>query len=104
VVLNLFDLKRTPGIVKMTTSVYVRPSGKPMERHIPWMGSDLAGVWPDSGLTVTPPDSEVARWREANDQMTSRMGIVGAEADTTRLPPDAVLDRAVEALRATKRR
>jgi carboxyl-terminal processing protease len=98
VVQNLYHLKRTPGMVKITTSVYQRPSGGPMETHIPGIGSERGGVWPDSGLTVTLAEDEAQSWSDATLRATYRMQQVTATPDTVGSVLDRVLDRAVEVL------
>jgi carboxyl-terminal processing protease len=100
--LDLIRLKRTPGLLKLTTSVSLRPSGVPLERHIPGMDSERGGVWPDSGLTVTLSREEEEHWSEKAFQTTLRMQVVGAAPDSTPALPDRVLERAVEVLRAAK--
>src|SRR6185369_9845463 len=96
--LELYHLKRTPGLLKLTTAVALRPSGGSLERHIPQIGSEHGGVWPDSSFAVTLPEGEERRWSDLTSQTTLRMQAVGAAQDSTPPPRDLVLERAVEAL------
>jgi hypothetical protein len=77
VVLGFYPLKRMGGTLKMTTTLYVRPSGKPIERWIPRLASATGGVWPDSGFAVAT---------------------AAATPDSTESAGDPVLRRAVSAL------
>jgi C-terminal processing protease CtpA/Prc len=86
VVLGFYPLKRMGGTLKMTTTLYVRPSGRPIERWIPRLASAAGGVWPDSGLAVAPaaavPDSAASRddpvLRRAVSALTARVTAAAA--------------------------
>jgi len=102
--LEIYHLKRSPGLLKLTTAVALRPSGGSLERHIPQIGSERGGVWPDSSFAVTLPEEEERRWSDLTFQTTLRMQAVGAAQDSTPPPRDLVLERAVEALSAAAAR
>lgn len=103
---ELFELGKGRA-VKLTTFAYLRPSGRPMERHFqgidgqPFAGADstLGGVWPDSGLTVTLALEEYERWSNASWATDDLLMMAEAPLDSIPNAPDRVLDRAVQALR-----
>ena len=97
---NLFHLRRTPGLLKLTIALYQRPSGQPMETHIPGVGSPNGGVWPDSGYSVALSPQRERDWRESSMRAAGGFGFTAEEPDTSALF-DPVLERAVQGLRPT---
>jgi hypothetical protein len=73
-----------------------------MERHISWLNSELGGVWPDSTLAIALPEAEEQAWSDAAYRTTSRILVAVGPPDTTHVPPDRVLARAVEALQTMR--
>lgn len=108
------------GLLKLTTSQYVRPSGRPIHRPkfdgpatadsqaFPRTELSDWGVTPDPGCSVEPPHDALARmaaWRQSRDAVgpsaDASLAAAGSAAD---LPEqvDPVLARAIETLEARR--
>jgi carboxyl-terminal processing protease len=104
---SLLPLADGRGLLKLTTSEYLRPSRKPIHR-LPGAGDDEAwGVLPDAGFEVTPTAEAVARlrdWRRWRDVVPPPGApTTGAVASGGVLPCeiDDVLAKALDVFAAT---
>lgn len=98
---QLFKLKKGRGAVKLTTFSYHRPSGKPLERRFGDVDSASAGIWPDSGLTISISAEERETWADAVFETEERM-LFTDDYFATLTPitiQDKVLERAIQFLR-----
>lgn len=57
---KLYGLADSVSGVMLTTAAYIRPSGKPIERHLAGADTAAGGVWPDPGMTVPDNDAQAA--------------------------------------------
>lgn len=57
---KLYGLADSVSGVMLTTAAYIRPSGKPIERHLAGADTAAGGVWPDPGMTVPDSDAQSA--------------------------------------------
>jgi carboxyl-terminal processing protease len=93
------------GLLKLTTSEYLRPSGMPIHRR-PGAGDDEAwGVLPDAGFEVTPTAEAVARlrdWQRRRGLVSPPQAPPAAAASGDALPReiDALLARALDVFAA----
>lgn len=96
---SLVPLADGRGLLKLTTSEYLRPSRQPIHRR-PHAGDDEAwGVLPDAGFEVTPTAEAVARLRD----WRRRRGAVSPPAVQTAAAATAsgdVLPREIDAVLA----
>jgi carboxyl-terminal processing protease len=97
---SLLPLSDGRGLLKLTTSEYLRPSRENIDRR-PGAGDDETwGVRPDLGYELTPTAEAAERlreWRRRRDGVPPRNG--GAVAASTAVPPreiDAVLAKGLE--------
>jgi carboxyl-terminal processing protease len=97
---SLQPLSDGRGLLKLTTSEYLRPSRENIDRR-PGAGDDETwGVRPDLGYELTPTAEAAERlreWRRRRDVVPPRNG--GAVAASTAVPPreiDAVLAKGLE--------
>ena len=86
--------------VKITTFAFVRPSGRPMERHFADADSSLGGVWPDSGMTVSLSASAYQLWLDYALTLDALMPVAATPGSAPTPAADSVLDRAVAVLHA----
>jgi carboxyl-terminal processing protease len=104
------------GLLKLTTSQYFRPSGRPIHRPgrdglaapdgriTPWNESSDWGVVPDPGCAIEPSHEAslvLAAWRQRRDAMAPDATTSGAAVDSAADLPervDPVLARAIEAI------
>jgi carboxyl-terminal processing protease len=90
------------GLLKLTTSEYLRPSGATINRR-PDDADDAAwGVTPDAGFVVVPTGDAVdrlARWRRLRDRHPT-VTLSGGSAAAAPRAVDEVLARALEAFPA----
>jgi len=102
---TLLPLADGRGLLKLTTSEYLRPSREPIHRR-PGAGDDAAwGVLPHEGYEVTPTAAAVERlaeWRRRRETVLPPSLAAAAASDTGPLPReiDAVLAKALEAFAA----
>ncbi|MFM7108564.1 MAG: S41 family peptidase [Planctomycetaceae bacterium] len=85
------------GLLKLTTSEYLRPDGTSIDRRRDAGADDDWGVSPDDGFAVAPTSASLerlARWRRRRDSAAMRPG---PSADPPRAV-DEVLARALDAL------
>jgi carboxyl-terminal processing protease len=96
---SLVPLADGRGLLKLTTSEYLRPSRQPIHRR-PHAGDDEAwGVLPDAGFEVTPTAEAVARLRD----WRRRRGVVSPPAVPTAaaaIESGDVLPREIDAVLA----
>jgi carboxyl-terminal processing protease len=97
---SLLPLSDGRGLLKLTTSEYLRPSRENIDRR-PGAGDDETwGVRPDLGYELTPTAEaaeQLREWRRRRDVVPPRNGGAVAAADAT--PPreiDAVLAKGLE--------
>ena len=57
---KLYGLADSVSGVMLTTAAYIRPSGRPIERHLAGADTAAGGVWPDPGMTVPDKDEQSA--------------------------------------------
>jgi carboxyl-terminal processing protease len=92
------------GLLKLTTSEYLRPSGAGIHRR-PDDGDDATwGVMPDAGCTIVPTQASVerlTRWRQRRDAV----GPIVPDDPSSPAPRavDEVLARALDAMRVESR-
>jgi carboxyl-terminal processing protease len=98
---SLLPLTEGPGILKLTTAEYLRPSGIPLDRGT--TDADRTwGVVPDDGYTVIPTGQQLERWliwRQDRDQVPREVS-AGVAAPSAALPrqADPVLASALNGL------
>lgn len=96
---RLFALPDSSGALKLTVVAYLRPSGRTLDRHAAGLDTATGGIWPDSGMSV----AETAERAAAAGAIRQEGDDMGAVAESRVPPPspntDAVLARAVAALR-----
>jgi carboxyl-terminal processing protease len=86
------------GAIKLTAAEWLRPSGAPLERHIPGPDTARAGVWPDSGMAMTLGPEEERRWGDRTWALDQTIAYARGHGDRPAPPADAVLDRAIALL------
>ncbi|MEP6573741.1 MAG: S41 family peptidase [Gemmatimonadota bacterium] len=96
---HLYDLPDS-GALRLTPGAYLRPSGRPIERHAPGADSLHGGVWPDSGMTIRLSEAENQRRNQVLGDRDSGAGVVGGLACPSPSTDDRALMRAVEVLSA----
>lgn len=87
------------GLLKLTTSEYLRPAGTPIDRRPNAAAEASWGVWPDEGFVVTSTSGalqQLARWRRLRDTLPG-FAFDDAPAGGPRAV-DKVLGRALDAL------
>lgn len=99
---SILSLSDDRGLLKLTTSEYLRPSRASIHRRVGDGDGDAWGVSPDSGYEVAPTaetNARIAAWRRARDAA----GPVPAWLAANGLPRDVdpVLARGLEALSTT---
>ncbi len=102
VVLKVFPLEADRGAVKLTVAQYERPSGVPIERHMPGSDPDSGGVSPDPAMTTAATEEQWAEWSNAllaHDQLVS---LVPEESSESPRHDDPVLDQALKVLAADR--
>jgi len=90
------------GAAKLAIAHYERPSGAPIERHASWGDPERGGVWPDSGMVITASDEQWAEWSEELSEHDERAVLALDAISGWPVKNDLVLERAIEALHATR--
>jgi carboxyl-terminal processing protease len=97
---ELFPLADGAGAYRLTTEDYLRPSGGPLERHLPGSDPAVGGVAPDDGLAVTVTAAEAETIGQSLATLDVTSTLIGLPASDGPATPDAVLAAACAALRA----
>ena len=101
---SIVPLSDDRGLIKLTTSEYLRPSRATIHRRAGATDADSWGVSPDPGFEVAPTAESTARlhaWRRSRDVVgPAPSGVTGTRQPPSGLPAevDAVLARALEGL------
>lgn len=102
---SIVPLADGDGLVKLTTSEYVRPSSANIHRRVTDGDDDQWGVCPDKGHEITPTGKAIEalrRWRAGRDAVPSRRADEAAlsSPSASELPAavDPVLSRAIDAI------
>ncbi|MFM7291160.1 MAG: S41 family peptidase [Planctomycetia bacterium] len=102
---SLVPLSDGSGLVKLTTSEYLRPSRENIHRRSDDDGTDAWGVSPDRGCEITPTGRQIETlqaWRRARDIVPAKGGRVMEPSPSHAVLPrhvDPVLAKAIDAVR-----
>lgn len=98
---KLYALPDSISGIKLTVAQYVRPSGRPIERHLSGFDSVHGGIHPDSGMSFDDSAEIVARESAAVLHADRLWEFADTELPKASAASDRVIARACDALRAS---
>ncbi len=99
---QLFPLPDSASGIKLTIAQYVRPSGRPIERHLHGFDPAQGGICPDSGMSFDDSLEVVARESAAIIHADGLWEFADIEIPKASAATDRVIARACEYLRNLK--
>ncbi len=99
---QLFALPDSASGIKLTTAQYMRPSGRPIERHLPGFDPTRGGICPDSGMSFDDSLEVFAKESAAIIHADGLWEFADTEIPNTSAATDRVIARACEYLRRQK--
>lgn len=101
---RMFAFPDGQGGLKLTTMSFVRPSGRPMERHFAGQDSTLGGVWPDPGMAVSLTTHEYDGWLACLFALDDLMPLAVRPGEAPPPTEDRALATAIAVLSARTKR